>query len=199
MQISDNKECEHSEQINPIKPINGIKSNNPLKYRKLSAKTHNPKYNYKLQKNHSLFAQNRFTFHSTLKNPIKLLNANNSVNLLNKMPKTKATVSKSSPTKARVTFSDSTPSTPATNTSSNTETPSGSLIDAAEDISLTETLNKIFSKKLLAILFGKDSILKEVRDCVLRDDPDRLREISPYIFSYWRDLSVKHGCVCLDE
>ena len=29
VQMSDNKECEHSEQINPIKPINGIKSNNP--------------------------------------------------------------------------------------------------------------------------------------------------------------------------
>ena len=51
----------------------------------------------------------------------------------------------------------------------------------------------------MAILTGKDAILKEVRDCVMRDDPDRLQEISPYLFSYWRDLSVKHGCVCLDE
>ena len=46
---------------------------------------------------------------------------------------------------------------------------------------------------------GKDAILKEVRDCVIRNDPDRLQEISPYLFSYWRDLSVKHDCVCLDE
>ena len=115
------------------------------------------------------------------------------------MPKTKATRSKSTPTKARVNFSDTTPSTPATKTSSNTETPPGSLIDAAEYICFTEILNKIFSKKLLAILTGKDAILKEVRDCVIRDDPDRLREINPYIFSYWRGLSVKHGCVCLDE
>ena len=63
----------------------------------------------------------------------------------------------------------------------------------------TDTLNKVFSKTLLAILTGKDAILKEVRDCVLRDDPDRLKEFSPYIFSYWRDLIVKHGCLCLDE
>ena len=115
------------------------------------------------------------------------------------MPKTKATKPKSTPTKARVTFSDTTPSTPTTNTSSNTKTPIGSSIDAVEDVCFTETLNKIFSKKLLAILTGKDAILKEVRDCVIRDDPDRLREISPYTFSHWRDLSVKHGCVCLDE
>ena len=50
MQMSDNKECEHSEQINPIKPINGIKSNNPPQYRKLSAKTQIPEYKYNLQK-----------------------------------------------------------------------------------------------------------------------------------------------------
>ena len=80
------------------------------------------------------------------------------------MPKTKATRSESTPTKAGVTFSDTTTSTPATYTSLKTETPSGSLIDAAEDICFTETLNKIFSKKLLAILTGKDEILKEVRD-----------------------------------
>ena len=98
-----------------------------------------------------------------------------------------------------MTLSDTTQSTPATNTSSNTETPSGSLIDVADDICFTEKLIKILSKKLLAILTGRDAILKEVRDCVIRDDTDRLREISPYVFSYWRDLSVKHGCVCLDE
>ena len=75
------------------------------------------------------------------------------------MPKTKATRSKSTPTKARVTLSDTTPSTPGTHTSSNTETPSGSLIEQADDIYFTETLNKIFSRKLLAILTGKDAIL----------------------------------------
>ena len=115
------------------------------------------------------------------------------------MPKTKATGSKSTTTKARVTFCDTTPSTPGTQTSSNADTPSVSLIEEADDISLTETLIKMFSRKLLAILTWKDAILKEVRDCVIRDDTDRLREISPYLFSYWRDLSVKHGCVCFDE
>ena len=115
------------------------------------------------------------------------------------MSKAKATRSKSTPAKARVAFSDTTPSTPGTNTTSNTDTPTGSMIEETDDILFTETLNKVFSKKFLAILTGKDAILKEVRDCVLRNDPDRLQEISPYLFSYWRDLSVKHGCVCLDE
>ena len=71
------------------------------------------------------------------------------------------------------------------------------MVGEADDIYFTETLNKVCSRKLL--LTGKDAILKEVRDCVVRDDPNRLREITPLLFSYWRDLSVKHGCVCLDE
>ena len=99
------------------------------------------------------------------------------------MPKTQATRSKSTPTEARVTFTDTTPSTPGTHTSSNTETRSGCLIEEADNIYFTETLKKIFSRKLLAILTGKDATLTEVEDCVIRDDPDRLREISPYFSS----------------
>ena len=73
------------------------------------------------------------------------------------------------------------------------------MIGETDDILFTETLNKVFSKKFLAILTGKVAILKEVRDCVIRNEPDRLQDIIPYLFSYWRDLSVKHSCVFLDE
>ena len=116
------------------------------------------------------------------------------------MPRIRA--EKTTPTKARVIFSDNSPSntTPATNRLSNTETtPYTSAVVTVEDMRYTDTLNKIFSKKLLAILTGKDAILKEVRDCVLRNDEVRLQEIRPYIYSYWRDLSVKHVCLCMDE
>ena len=57
VQMSESKKCEHSEQLAPIKPINGIKSYNPPKNAKFSAKTKIPKYKYHLHKNHSLFAQ----------------------------------------------------------------------------------------------------------------------------------------------
>ena len=105
------------------------------------------------------------------------------------MPRTRA--AKSTPTKTRVSFSDNSPSntTPATITSSNAETPpSTSAIDTAEDLRLTDTINRIFTKKLLPILTGKDAILKEVRDCVLRIDKDRLKKICPFLYSYWRDM-----------
>ena len=152
-----------------------------------------------MHKNHSLFAQIHPTNNFTINTQSKFSILDNSVNSISTMSKAKATRSKSTPTKARVTFSDTTPSTPGTNTTSNTDTPTGSMIVETDDIVFTETLNKVFSKKFLAILTGIDAILKEVRDCVLRNDPDRFQEICPYLFSYWRDLSVKHGCVCLDE
>ena len=182
-QMSDSKECEHSEQLSSIKPINGIKSNNPPNNAKFSAKAQISKYKYHLHKNHSLFAQIQPTNHSTVNKQNKSIVSNNSVNYISKMSKAKAPRSKSTPTKARVTFSDTIPSTPGTNTTSNTETPTGSRIEETDDMLFTETLNKVFSKKFLAILTGKDAILKEVRDCAIRNDPDRLQEISPYLFS----------------
>ena len=96
------------------------------------------------------------------------------------MPRTRA--AKFTPTKARVTFSDNSPfnTTPTTNTSLNTErTPSTSAMDTAEELKLTDTINQISIKNLLAILRGKDAILKEVRDCVLRNDEDRLKKLVP--------------------
>ena len=199
VQILDSKECEQTEQLSSMQHINGNKSSNTPNNTKLSAKTQIPKYKYHLHKNHSLFAQILPKNHYFVNKHNKPLISNNSVISLNTMSKAKATRSKSTPTKARVTFSDTTTSTPESNATTHTETPTGSMIDEAEDIMFTETLNKVFSKKFLAILTGKDAILKEVRDCVIRNDAERLQEISPYLFSNWRDLSVKHGCVCLDE
>ena len=199
VQMSDSKECEQSEQLSPIQPIYGIKSRNPPNNTELSAKAQIPKYKYHLHKNHSLFAQFQPTKHYFVNKHNKSLISNNSINSIKTMSKAKATRSKSTPTRARVTFSDTTPSTSGSNTTSHTEIPPGSIIEEADDIMFTETLNIVFSKKFLAILTGKDAIIKELRDCVIRNDADRLQEISPYLFSYWRDLSVKHGCVCFDE
>ena len=128
VQMSDSKECEHCEQFSPIKPINGIKSNTPPNNAKFSAKTKIPKYKYHLHKNQSLFAQYQPTNNSTVNKQNKFSILDNSVNSISKMSKAKATRSISTPTKARVTFSDTTPSAPGTNTTSNTETPTGSTI-----------------------------------------------------------------------
>ena len=42
-------------------------------------------------------------------------------------------------------------------------------------------------------------MLKEVRDCILQNDAQRCKEVNTYFCSYWRDLHVSSGCVCVGE
>ena len=60
-------------------------------------------------------------------------------------------------------------------------------------------VSKIFNKSLIASLKSKDTVLKDVRDCILITNESRLKALNPYIHSFWRDLHVRSGCVCLDE
>ena len=53
--------------------------------------------------------------------------------------------------------------------------------------------------KVLANVTGKDVILKDVCDFVLKNDETQLKDMSRYIYSYWRDMSVKHGFFPIDD
>ena len=93
------------------------------------------------------------------------------------------------------------PAVPATPVSPNTDTTTvtpPSVDDLYLD-SFNFALSKIFSSTLMASLTTKDAILKAVRDCLLTENEDRCKQISPYIHSFWKDLHVKNGCVCIDD
>ena len=60
-------------------------------------------------------------------------------------------------------------------------------------------LTQLFTKGFRAVLTSKDAVLKEVRDCILQIDAQRCKEVKPYLHSYWRDLHVRSGFVCVDE
>ena len=51
----------------------------------------------------------------------------------------------------------------------------------------------------MASLTTKDATLKEIRDCILTENEDRCKQISPYIHIFWKDIHVKNGCVCIDD
>ena len=84
-----------------------------------------------------------------------------------------------------------TPVTPNTDTTTVT---SPSVDDLYLD-TFNFALSKIFSSTLMASVTTKDAILKEIRDCILTENEDRCKQISPYIHSFWKDLHVKNGCV----
>ena len=88
-----------------------------------------------------------------------------------------------------------TPSTPNTDTTTVTSPSTDDLyIDA-----FNFALSKIVSSTLMASLSTKDAILKEIRDCILTENEDRCKQILPYIHTFWKDMHVKNGCVCIDD
>ena len=108
-----------------------------------------------------------------------------------------------SPQTPRVTFR--TQSTPISTTSAGPSNAQASSSPEENDIELSReeifenNLNQLFTKSFLAVLTSKDAVLKEIRDCVIQDDQARCKELSPYIHSFWKDLHVKSGCLCVDQ
>ena len=102
------------------------------------------------------------------------------------------------PTHSRVTF-QSTPNSALNTTRLSTEGQNSPNLDLSKEEVVENNLTQLFTKGYLAVLTSKDAVLKEVRDCILQNDPQRCKEVNPYMFSYWRDLHVRWGCVCIDE
>ena len=102
------------------------------------------------------------------------------------------------PTHSRVTF-QSTPKSAVNTTRLSNEGQTSSNLDLSKEEVFENNLTQLFTKGFLAVLTSKDAVLKEVRDCILQNDPQRCKEVNPYLFSYWRDLHVRSGCVCVDE
>ena len=109
-------------------------------------------------------------------------------------------------TPSKVRFADeagpsTAPLVPATLSTPNTDTTT--VTSPSTDELYTDAFNfnlsNIFSSTLMANLISKDAILKEILDCILTDNEDRCRQISTYIHSFWRDLPVRNGCVCIDD
>ena len=102
------------------------------------------------------------------------------------------------PTHSRVTF-QSTPNSGVNTTRSSNEGQTSPNLDLSKEEVFENNLTQLFTKGFLAVLTSKDAVLKEIRDCILQNDPQRCKEVNPHLFSYWRDLHVRSGCVCVDE
>ena len=72
-------------------------------------------------------------------------------------------------------------------------------IELSKEEIFESNINQLFTKSFLAVLTSKDAVLKKIRDCVLQDDENRCKEVSSYIHSFWKDLHVRSGCLCVDE
>ena len=102
------------------------------------------------------------------------------------------------PTHSGVTF-QSIPNLEVNSTRSSNEAQNSTNLELSMEPVFENNLTQLFTKGFLAVLNSKDAFLKEVRDCVLQNDPQRCKEVNPYMYSYWRDLHVRSGYVCIDE
>ena len=102
------------------------------------------------------------------------------------------------PTHNRVTF-QSTPNSAANSTHSSNKGQTSPNLEISKKEIFENNLTQLFTKGFLAVLTSKDAVLKEVRDCILQNDAQRCKKVNPYLFSYWRDLHVRSGCVCIDK
>ena len=97
------------------------------------------------------------------------------------------------PNHSRVTF-QSTPNSAVNSTRSSDEGQNSLNLELSKEEVFESNLTQLFTKGILAMVTSKDAVLKEVRDCILQNDPQRCKEVNPYLFSYWRDLHVRSGC-----
>ena len=202
---STNKLCSEFAPRSP-ESSTSTQNDNPISELKPNTLNSNPKIET-ANISHSLFALNRSTEQSLskLNNFQQLATKFNNVYMMsqsNSDDETLMTVKQSTP--SRVRFAEEGPSTaqaaPATPITPTTDTTATS--PSADDLYLDSfnfALSKIFSSSLMASLTTKDAILKEIRNCILTDNEDRCKQISTYIHSFWKDLHVKNGCVCIDD
>ena len=85
-------------------------------------------------------------------------------------------------THSMVTFQSTPNSTVNTRRSSN-EGQNSPNVDLSKEEVFENNLTQLFIKGFLAVLTSKDAVLKEVRDFILQNDPQRCKEVNPKCFS----------------
>ena len=90
--------------------------------------------------------------------------------------KGESTSTRSNRTSPRASFTDNaTKNTPRQSPShSNIST---LLTESPQVLFFDKVIGKVFNKNLIASLMSKDALLKEVRDCIIRSDEERLKEL----------------------
>ena len=58
---------------------------------------------------------------------------------------------------------------------------------------LNSNVRQLFYSKFLAALTNRDSILREIRDCIISNDEERSSKLSKQVHAHWKLLSTKNG------
>ena len=48
-------------------------------------------------------------------------------------------------------------------------------------------------------LSNRDSLLREIRDCIISKEEERCRTLSKQVHAHWKSLSTRNGCIIVDN
>ena len=60
---------------------------------------------------------------------------------------------------------------------------------------LDSNVRQLFNSKFLSGLTDRDSILREIRDCIISNDEERCRKLSKQVHAHWKSLNTKNGLI----
>ena len=66
-------------------------------------------------------------------------------------------------------------------------------------IEILRVLENIFHKNVPAGMKSKDAVSKEIRNFVVVADEERCERLLKCVHSYWKNLNVKNGFLCVDD
>ena len=72
---------------------------------------------------------------------------------------------------------------------------SKTLTNISQVSSFDNLIGKVLEKNLMASIPANMFFLREIRDCILNNNEDRLKQVNPYILFYWREIHVRLVCV----
>ena len=67
------------------------------------------------------------------------------------------------------------------------------------DLITENHIRSIFNDILVAALTNRDTVLREVRECVKLKDEQRCKSLSKHIHSHWKSLTVRNGIVFVNN
>ena len=70
---------------------------------------------------------------------------------------------------------------------------------SSSDDQLQKQLESIFNQQLIAAMINRDTVLREIRDCILNNDQVRCKQLSKQIYAKWNNLSVNNGFILVDK
>ena len=64
---------------------------------------------------------------------------------------------------------------------------------------LLNQLDSIFNQDLIAAIINRDTVLREIRDCIINEGQAQGKSLSKQIHAKWRSLSVNNGCILVEN